>query len=96
VQDGDYVTCSACQQQALVKVFSQKQVSIMGPKAAQSYREQNIALQCQECGAFVCFSCASASSSGSVSVPKCPACGEVGGPYFVIGEKSKPWWQFWK
>ncbi len=95
LRNGQTVTCSACQKRAVVKVFTKKQVTIIGPDAIQSFERQNIALQCQDCGSLICFSCAS-STTGTVGVPRCPKCNKEGGPYFILGEEQKPWWKFWK
>ena len=96
MKDGEYVTCSACQKSVVVKVFAKKQISLMGPDAIRSFQKQNIAVQCQDCGRFLCFSCCTSSITGTVTIPRCPECGMEGGPYFIVGEKGKRWWEFWK
>jgi hypothetical protein len=83
LRDGDYVTCSVCQKQTLVKVFGkEQQITILGPEAIESLQRQNVSLQCQKCGVFVCFSCAS-STSDATGMMRCPECDEAGGLYFI-------------
>jgi len=84
VKNGMYVTCASCHCRAQIKIFESKQITILGPDAFESFAKQNIALKYQGCDSYLCFSCAM-SNSDATGVPKCPICGEIAGPYFIVG-----------
>lgn len=75
--EGARVKCAKCGKQVVVR-YAKKDLAFATDSAMSS-----VALRCQSCGFITCHSCAvPGGSSISGSVPVCPSCGAVGGPYF--------------
>jgi len=84
VKNGMYVTCASCQCRTQIKIFETNQITIMDPDASESFAKQNIAMKCQDCDSYLCFSCV-LSNRDDVGISFCPICGKRAGPCFIAG-----------
>lgn len=87
IEREETIKCGKCGRAAPIRYYGRSasgkpQVTLIGPDEIKKMEEDNIALKCQDCGFVVCYCCAQVKiGSGSTTMPRCPSCGKVGGPY---------------
>lgn len=75
-RDGDSVKCGKRGARLIVKYREKDAILVSVPKDM-----KDEALRCRDCGFIVCVSCSLPSDLTKPSLPRCPNCGSLGGPY---------------